>query len=298
MKICYVIRKGIHDRREAVQTILKKLKFHIRCAELTTLDQNWDTDFFNPVYRYIYYSRLYMPCSGEGRMVCGKQSFRIRKGSMFLVPPYAHIRVRCPKRLVKYWCHFTASVAGFDNDIFSMLPNVTEIKISDAQFAANRKLFERLLAVPKNSTGELTPDPLDELCANAALALLVEPFLKLIPQKTVLHNDADLIMKLIQYMNENMSSQITLRSLAKIAGLHPNYLSSLFSRSTGISPIAYLLRLRLGYAMMELRRGVLRIGEIAEKIGISNHSEFSQFFHRRTGFSPREWQKRYKQGLY
>lgn len=280
------------------QKFLKDIRFNIYSADLTTLDQKWNTKFINPVFRYIFYSRLYMPCSGEGEMVCGGRSFRIRKGAVFLVPPYARIQVSCPEKLVKYWCHFTASSVGVGNDVFSMFPNVEELKITDRQFASCRNLFERILAVPKNSAGELTPAPLDELCANAALSLLVEPFLKRIREKTFFQNDADLVMKLIRYMNENLSSPITLKKLAQIAGLHPNYLSVLFRRSTGISPIAYLLRLRLGYAMTELRRGVLRIGEIAENIGISNQSAFTQFFSRRTGVSPREWQKKYKQGLY
>ena len=285
-------------KKQQMQNFLKNIRFHIYSADLASLDRKWNTDLINPVFRSIYYSRLYLPCSGEGIMVCANQSFRIRKGSAFLVPPYARIRVSCPKHLVKYWCHFTANVSGLGMDIFSMLPNVTEIKLSDAQFADDRKLFERILAIPKNSVNERTPGPLDELCANAALALLVEPFLKIIPENTVLQNDADRIMKLIQFMNENLSAPITLKSLSKIAGLHPNYLSVLFLRSTGMSPIAYLLRLRMGYAMMELRRGVLRIGEIAGNIGITNQSAFTQFFRSRTGFSPREWQKRYKQGLY
>jgi len=281
------------------QKFLKEFRFDIYSADLTTLDQKWNTNFINPVFRYIFYSRLYIPCSGEGEMICGGKSFRLRRGAIFLVPPYARIQVNCPKRLVKYWCHFTTSAGGFSNDVFSLLPNVEEMKITDLQFATCCNLFERILAVPKNSVGELTPDPLDELCANAALALLVEPFLKRIREKKLLfQNDADLIIRLIQYMNENLSSPITLKKLAQIAGMHPNYLSVLFRHSTGISPIAYLLRLRLGYAMMELRRGVLRIGEIAENIGIHNPSAFTQFFSHQTGFSPREWQKRYKQGLY
>ena len=278
-----------------LRTLIDKIQFHIFSAALTTLDKNWDTLRFVPTFRYIHYSRLYMPCSGKGYLVCNKRTYTLQKGFMYLISPYAHIRASCPKRLVKYWCHFNAVVKGLDNDIFFNLPGVTELKLTKEQFDFNSKLFDHLVSVPKNSIYELTPSPLEELRANSLLALLVEPFLKMASQEIILHGDMNRIMKLVQYMNENLASEITLKSLAKMAGLHPNYLCEIFLRYIGLSPIAFLLNLRLTYAMVELQRGKMRIGEIAERIGIRSSSSFSQFFRQRTGSSPREWRKMYDQ---
>lgn len=274
-----------------MQVFIDKIQFNVQTAELADLDKNWNTRQFNPTYRYLPLSRLYMPCSGKGYIVCNDKTYVLKRGSMFLIPPYAHIQVSCPKKLVKYWCHFNAPVSGFGNDIFSMYPDIAEIKITEEQFEFNAKLFECMIKCRKKSSGALSPGPLEKIQISSALAILLEPFLRSISQKMISPGDMNRIMKLVQYMNENLSRNITLKELAGIAGVHPNYLCGIFLRAVGNSPIAYLLNLRMAYAMAELRRNEMRISEISENIGFRNQSSFSLFFRRRTGISPREWQK-------
>ena len=278
--------------------LLEKIQFHICEAEQSVLDMNWNSSFFHPAFRCIPFSRLYLPYSGEGFTVCDGQTFTIKKGSLFLISPFAHVHLSCPDRLVKYWCHFNAFIPEFSNDIFSMLPGVTEVKITDEQYSFYEKLFQRIISSRSgHANKEHSSTILETLYANSALTLLAAPFLNLIPLRNMSYCDADRIFKIIHFMNENLASDITLKDLAEIVGLHPNYLSTIFLRCMGMSPISFLSGLRMTYAVTELQRGTLRIGEIAERIGFNDKSSFSKFFNQRTGMSPRAWRERYNQNM-
>ena len=278
-----------------MQTLIQKIEFHIFKAEKTSLDQKWNSSFFLPAYRCFLFSRIYLPCCGEGGIVCAGQTYTLKKGSIFLISPFARVHLSCPKYLVKYWCHFNAFVAGSSNDIFSLLPGVTEIKITDEQYLFYEKLFEQILISQSDISNTSSSSVLNTMYANSALNLLAAPFLNFISQSHVSYNEVDRIFMLIQYMNEHLASEIRLKDLAGLVGLHPNYLSSVFYQCMGMSPIAFLSTLRMNYAITELQKGVLRIGEIAEKVGFDNKSSFSKFFHQHTGISARSWREKYNQ---
>ena len=278
-----------------MQTLIPKIEFHISRAEKTSLDQKWNSSFFLPAYRCVPFSRLYLPCCGKGIIVCDGQTYTLKKGCIFLISPFARVHLSCPKFLVKYWCHFNDFAAGSSNDIFSMLPGVTEIRITDEQLLYYEKLFEQILISKSDISNPSSSSLLNTMYANAALNLLAAPFLNSISQSHVSNHKIDRIFMLIQYMNEHLASEITLKDLAGLAGLHPNYLSSVFYQCMGMSPIAFLSTLRLNYAITELQKGVLRIGEIAEKVGFDNKSSFAKFFHQHTGISARSWREKYNQ---
>ncbi len=278
--------------------LLEKIQFHICEAQRTVLDKKWNSSFFHPAFRCILFSRLYLPHSGKGFIVCDGQTFTVQKGSLFLISPFARVHLSCPGRLVKYWCHFNALIPELNNDIFTMLPGVTEVKITDEQYSFYEKLFQRIISYwSGHADKEHFSTVLETLYANSAMTLLAAPFLNLIPLRNMSYCDADRIFKIIHYMNENLASDITLKDLAEIVWLHPNYLSTIFLRCMGMSPISFLSGLRMTYAVTELQRGTLRIGEIAERIGFNDKSSFSKFFNQRTGMSPRAWRERYNHNM-
>ena len=134
------------------------------------------------------------------------------------------------------------------------------------------------------------------LAASSILILLLERFFAQLPRETMPEQGKDIMMKVIRYMHRNLDSGADLNVFAREAGLHPTYFSALFRRCIGSSPVAYFNHLKMNFAMSELRKGNDRIGEIAEKIGISSPVVFSRFFRSRAGVSPREYRKYFTGG--
>ena len=84
---------------------------------------------------------------------------------------------------------------------------------------------------------------------------------------------------------------MNLDQLAQIASLNKYHLSHIFTRDYGISPINYLLSLRIRESRMLLRSTDHTLAQIAQLVGFSSPSYFSQSFRKATGISPAQYRK-------
>jgi len=95
----------------------------------------------------------------------------------------------------------------------------------------------------------------------------------------------------LQYLSRHYRDPLPIDHLAQLSHLSPTHFRRLFRQATGKSPLAYLLRIRIGMAMAELRRNERSIGEIALVCGFESLSSFNRQFKQQTGLAPREWRK-------
>jgi AraC-like DNA-binding protein len=82
----------------------------------------------------------------------------------------------------------------------------------------------------------------------------------------------------------------TLDELARAAGLSRAHLARQFAATFGAPPHQYLLGLRLAAAKRALAAGS-SVTDVCLQVGFESLGTFSSTFHRRTGLSPRAWQK-------
>ena len=270
-----------------MQELVENLRLKIYVARFEELGSEWRTELFpHPI---IPYARLYYPVEGEGTVIHHARQYHLQPGRIYLIPPYAHAEVNCPKRLVKYWCHFNAYILDSDLDIFSLHHTAYELEVKDCDFV--RKLFIRLVEL-HNMPGT-NVNPTDELEAKSALGLLIAPFLKTIKNefsgKSV--DSMAKFTKLLAYIEKNLSRRLTLTELAGEAHLNPSYLSHLFAQKMGLPLIAYCNRRRIRQSIDLIWSTDYSVSEIAEKVGIGDMSNFSKTFKRTTGFYPSEYRK-------
>lgn len=96
-----------------------------------------------------------------------------------------------------------------------------------------------------------------------------------------------------QYLDVHYQENITLDALADLSHLNKYYLSHLFSKAYGISPITYLLERRILHSKELLRTTDFNIIQIAHTTGFSSANYFSQSFKRYTGITPAAYRKQY-----
>ena len=87
-------------------------------------------------------------------------------------------------------------------------------------------------------------------------------------------------------MDAHFDEQLTLESLARVAGLSVHHFARAFRQSTGEPPHQYLLRRRIERATEMLKQPHLPLSEIALAVGFSDHSHFARHFRRLVGMSP------------
>jgi AraC family transcriptional regulator len=100
------------------------------------------------------------------------------------------------------------------------------------------------------------------------------------------------LRRVLDYIAANIKDDITLVNLAGIAGYSVFHFARKFALAMGISPHRYISRIRLDNAMTELAAGKLPLAEIALNANFSSQASFTRAFHRETGMTPKEYQRR------
>lgn len=102
-------------------------------------------------------------------------------------------------------------------------------------------------------------------------------------QNDRMHQVVQLIMT---YMENNYAKDISIEQLATLYYVSPTYLSKIFKDLTGVSPINYLIQIRLKKAHELLTTDDLTVKEVAKAVGYEDAYHFSKSFKKHFGTSP------------
>jgi AraC family transcriptional regulator len=97
------------------------------------------------------------------------------------------------------------------------------------------------------------------------------------------------VARVLEYMSARFAEDLTLPELAAEACISVNHFVRRFRERIGVTPFAYLTRLRIEAAQRMLLTSDIAISEIASLCGYSNAGAFSSAFHRHVGSSPRSY---------
>lgn len=99
------------------------------------------------------------------------------------------------------------------------------------------------------------------------------------------------IEKAVHYFNENYNQQIIIEKYAEDCHMSTCWFINNFKKITKVTPMQYLISLRIINAMNLLETTNYNISEIANAVGYDNALYFSRLFHKYTGMSPSEYKK-------
>ena len=94
------------------------------------------------------------------------------------------------------------------------------------------------------------------------------------------------VQSVMLYLQNNFRSRVTLPEAAAMVGLSSPYLSSIFSKETGIGFKEYLNTLRFEYAKKLILYSDMSISEICYDSGFDDYANFLRGFKQRYGTSP------------
>ncbi|MBR6054942.1 MAG: helix-turn-helix domain-containing protein [Bacteroidales bacterium] len=92
-----------------------------------------------------------------------------------------------------------------------------------------------------------------------------------------------------EYVSANLHRNITLDDLAEVVCLSPSSLYKKMKEYADISPMEYVMKVRLHRAVELLKDDSLSVQEVAQAVGFNTHSFFSECFKREFGMTPRAW---------
>jgi len=222
---------------------------------------------------------LYWPTAGRAKIVHAGETHDVRKGTLFLLPPHTTFGTDCRPGFAKWYIHF--SVAGVGD---ALRPGIFPIRPSRRMLALLTSTCPASIEKGRSSdhTAATTLDLID------LLTLVVRDRLPKLQAPGFVGVDADRVLRIL---HERSTGGVTLHDLAEATHLTERSLSELVLRTTGFTPMRYLLELRLNTAMKLLRHTDRSIEQIARECGFGDRYYFTRIFTKHRATTPAAFRK-------
>lgn len=101
------------------------------------------------------------------------------------------------------------------------------------------------------------------------------------------------IDRAVAYIRENFRRGVSVKELSNVVYLSPRQLHRKFVEAFGVSPQAFIIKLRIQAACEALQRENSLIPEVAAELGFCDQSSFTQLFQKHVGLTPLKYQRRF-----
>lgn len=206
---------------------------------------------------------------GEGWTRIARERWEFQKGDLYVVPPYTP--------------HAAGSDTGFRDVYFHVdkLPFRTDLITLVGELEESPTLAELMYTMYLRQGRRTSLDSLGDVLVQLAADRLAE------------ERCQPLSRAIRDYLTRNCSDpEIRMGQLAAQFGYTDDHLRRCFKEDFGITPLEYLLQLRLRQAKRLLRMmPVWSVEEIARQCGFEDPFYFSRVFKKEEGVSPRQFRR-------
>ncbi len=107
--------------------------------------------------------------------------------------------------------------------------------------------------------------------------------------------DEALFQKIQRYLDLHYTDTLSLSEIAQAIGCSPSHVSHVFRKSSGTTPMQYVIRRRIGHAQTLLISTSYTVTQIASLVGYDNTNYFSTQFSKVVGMSPTHYRTFYSE---
>lgn len=238
---------------------------------------------------------------------CGDEEYRIEEGSLIMLPPNLHHRLRADGESPS-----NAFIVSFDARSAAMeLPGCTVLKATPAirdLLKSFAKEGERAFQLPLPHAAVVKLEARDDapLGSQQIVRLRLEELLVHVLREAGSRGEQriftsrakfdDAIAARIQTILERERfGPLSLETLTKEIGYGKTYLCNVFKRICGESIMERHAKLRIQEAKYLLREGGMTVAEVSDRLGFSSPQYFTRFFARHENMPPAKYMKSVKE---
>ncbi len=255
--------------------IFKKSSFGEIICEKTGVETEKDINHFLSLYSESF--ALVCALSGKLTINAGADQHILEEGGALLVYPDTPLSFHAGGA----FCYGYIRFNGYSVSKLARGHNCArQVQLRQEQFACIRSFF-----------GEQNPGgPGYEL---NALSLVFSALAHTEEQPAEpFENRATVIERFIALTESNFNrTDFKITDACAKLGISVSYFTKLFSKTMGISPLQYVINLRMGKAKGMLKKSHLSIKEIAGYVGYDDALHFSGEFKKITGMSPSQYKR-------
>ena len=247
------------------------------------------------VHRHERFTEMLYVYQGAGQYIAGGYSYPIRTGDILLYNQGdLHEVTSSLHHEIGTFCfgisglhlrglpegHFTRAETGF------VRPAVDEIDHIQS-------LCEMIYEHAEHRTGYSDEIVSHLLPALVLLAASLPPDARAAdqPHNLVLAN------RIRQYISTHFTEQLTLEDIGEALSMSPYHLAHIFKDMTGMSPIHYMIRCRIGEAQNLLISTDYSATQIAAIVGYTNVNHFNAIFAKLVGLPPIRYRRSYLENM-
>lgn len=233
------------------------------------------------------FCEIMLVLSGEGEVTVDGASYPIARGDIVIYNRGAqHAEKTADAGLeIAFFgiCNFRIENLPADHLIAEGVPPVLHTGADEEKFV---RYFNSL------SEEVATAEPYGELTAKYLARLILVGILRLADIAESKFVSPAVFTRIYRYLNKNFATVESMEQVCEELHVSKYYLSHLFKKHTGTSPMQYVTERRMAYAKQLLFETKLSAGEIAEACGYRDRAVFFKAFKREVGMTPGEYRKR------
>ena len=241
-------------------------EFHIMQAGYTICPENWGM-----VNESVLFYRVYYVYGGAAWVCRNNEIHALQKGCLYLFPVMSQYTMwhDPSKPLDVLWFHVEMSMGAFadypclhvkkNSLIWHILESMREI-VNDAEY-----------------TEELTQ----------LFLVFVSVLSREIPFKKAVNHK---MKNVLSYMENHIEEGVQIQQLASSVGMERSYFSRKFKETYKMSPMQYLMAMKMSFAARELLKGA-SVYQAAIRVGYVDEKAFSRAFKNYMEISPSQYRK-------
>ena len=276
-----------NERYLMMESDIKSLSFQLESITRSKYDSDWHSTLHTHPFTELFYV-----VDGKGEFNIQGQRFPVKPNDFVIINPQVeHTELSSPDEPLEY------IVLGINGLSFSNLTPVSEgghpfsfFNLRDEQ----KDILRYLNAMVQEATSQSMSYEL--VCHNLLEILLI---------KILRHQHFDLevgkqskatkdISFIKHYLETYYHESIQLEDLASMTHLSRFYISHSFKKEIGMSPMEYLIAIRIKESKILLRTTNYSISQVADIVGFTTPTYFSKQFRKSTGISPTDYREQYQ----
>ncbi|MBO2945250.1 helix-turn-helix transcriptional regulator [Paenibacillus sp. F411] len=222
--------------------------------------------------------------SGSGQIRIGDQLYSLNAGNGFLVSVPSDHHYYFPQGSSHWeflYITLTGNILPIYEEITSNLDPIFSLSAESSTVQLLRNIFEmahRKQIMDGYVSSSLAYQFLTELSRISIYPQALQHF----PRG---------IQKVLDYMELHYESAVSLEEFANIAEMSKYHFLREFRRCKGITPIEYLIKLRIEKAAHLIRTTEISLKDISRAVGFANGNYFSKVFRSWVGVSPGQFRR-------
>ena len=276
-----------NERYLMMESDIKSLSFQLESITKSKYDSDWHSTLHTHPFTELFYV-----VDGKGEFNIQGQRFPVKANDFVIINPQVeHTELSSPDEPLEY------IVLGIRGLSFSNLTPVSEgghpfsfFNLRDEQ----KDILRYLNAMVQEATSQ--PMSYELVCHNLLEILLI---------KILRHQHFDLevgkqskatkdISFIKHYLETYYHESIQLEDLASMTHLSRFYISHSFKKEIGMSPMEYLIDIRIKESKILLRTTNYSISQVADIVGFTTPTYFSKQFRKSTGISPTDYREQFQ----